>query len=117
MISKAEKSRMSRKDFVNFYITIVRSQLEYATPVFPTSLPNYLVEKLEYIQKRAMYNIFPDLKYTEAMRIASIITLEERKLTMCKAFFKAFKIKTVFYHSYYRNSVNQNIVLEKVQNI
>ena len=90
-LSILKKSRMSSSDLVNFYVTIVRSQLEYATPVFATSLPNCLIEKIESIQKRAMFIIFPDLPYAEALQKANLVTLEQRRMNICKAFFKSIQ--------------------------
>ena len=90
-LSTLKKSRMNSKDLVNFYTSIVRSQLEYAAPVFATSLPNCLVEKLESIQKRAMFIIFPGLDYIEALKKANIVTLEERRMNICKTFFQSIQ--------------------------
>ena len=52
---------MSNNDLINFYTTIIRSQLEYAAPVFATSLPNYLIDRLELIQKSSLH-------YSEALK-------------------------------------------------
>ena len=89
-LSTLKKSRMSSKDLVNFYTTIIRSQLEYATPVFATSLPICLIEKLELIQKRAMFIIFPGHHYKEALKMANIDTLQDRRMAICKAFFSEY---------------------------
>ena len=88
-----KKSSMSQKDLVNFYTTIIRSQLEYAAPVFATSLPNCLKEKLESIQKRALFIIFPGVDYTEALKMANIDTLEQRRISICKVFFRNIQTK------------------------
>ena len=44
-----------------FYITCIRSMLEYACPVFHRALPGYLREDLERLQKRALRIIYPDM--------------------------------------------------------
>ena len=87
-LSILKKSQMSCKDLVNFYVTKIRCQLEYAAPVFATSFTHCLIEKIESIQKRAMFIIFPGHEYTQALKMANIDTLEHRRLMICKAFFQ-----------------------------
>ena len=43
--------------------------------LFHRSLPRYLSEDLERIQKRAMGIILPDYKYRDALKTANIDTL------------------------------------------
>ena len=50
-------------DLVRFY-TCIRSVYDYAVPVFHSSLPSYLINDLEWIQKRALSIIFPHLCYS-----------------------------------------------------
>jgi hypothetical protein len=44
---------------VQFYRTCIRPVTEYACPVYHNSLPDYLRNELEAVQKRAMRIIFP----------------------------------------------------------
>ena len=90
-LSILKKSRMCNKDLVNFYTTIIWSQLEYATPVFATSLPNCLIEKLELIQKRTLFIIFPGYHYSEALKMANIDTLQDRRMAICDVFFQSIQ--------------------------
>ena len=62
-----------------FYCSAIRSALEYACMLFHRSLPRYLSEDLERIQKRAMRIILPDYKYRDALKIANIATLYDRR--------------------------------------
>ena len=87
-LAALKKARLTQIDLLKFYCSIVRSQLEYAVPVFATSLPGTLIERLESVQKRAMRIIFPELSYTEALKTANIVTLQKRRLDICKRFFK-----------------------------
>ena len=48
------------------YTTCIRPVLEYACPVFHHSLPQYLSNEMERLQKRALRIIQPDLSYAEA---------------------------------------------------
>ena len=83
-----KKSRLTTKDLLTFYISIVRSQLEYAVPVFATSLTSSLIERLESVQKRAMHIIFPDLSYADALKTANIVSLQQRRMDICERFFR-----------------------------
>ena len=49
-----KRARVSQKDLCLFYITCVRSVIDYAVPVFHYALPAYLMPELERVQKRAM---------------------------------------------------------------
>ena len=71
-------------DLVLFYITCVRSVLGHAVPVFH-SLPKYLIDELEGIQKRAMAISFPGC-YNNAINIANIPRLEDHHKNICKLF-------------------------------
>ena len=67
------------KDFITFYLTCVRPVAEYACPVFHDSLPQYLSQDLEKLQKRALRIIYPGLSYPEALSEAGIVTLFDRR--------------------------------------
>ena len=49
-----KRARVSQKDLRLFYITCVRSVIDYAVQVFHCVLPAYLMPELERVQKRAM---------------------------------------------------------------
>ena len=62
-----------------FYLTCIRSVLEYASPVFHRALPEYLSDDLERLQKRALRIIHPDLSYRRALEQSKLPTLYERR--------------------------------------
>ena len=62
-----KRANVSHDDLKLFYITCIRSILDYAAPVFHYSLPKYLMNEMERIQKRVMGIIFPDLEYRRAL--------------------------------------------------
>ena len=49
-----KRARVSQKDLCLFYVTCVRSVIDYAAPVFHYSLPAYLTHEVERVQRRAM---------------------------------------------------------------
>ncbi len=57
----------------------IRPVLEYAWPVWHTSLPMYLSDIIETIQKRCLRTIFPVNSYDEARSISNLPTLSERR--------------------------------------
>ena len=66
-------------ELVQFYVTCIRPVLEYASPVFHRSLPNYISEDLERIQRRAFRIIYPDLSYSVALETVGLPKLHERR--------------------------------------
>ena len=62
-----------------FYTTCIRPVLQYARPVFHHSLPQYLSNEMERLQKRALRIIQPDLSYAEALVALDITSLYERR--------------------------------------
>ena len=60
-IRQLKKSHVATRELLLFYITCIRSILEYGSPVFHRALPSYLSEDLERLQKRAMKIIYPEL--------------------------------------------------------
>ena len=79
LLRELKKSGVSCNDLVLFYCSAIRSVLEYTCMLFHRSFPRYLSEDLELIQKRAMRIILPDYKYRDALNIAKIDTLHDRR--------------------------------------
>ncbi len=61
--------------------------LDYAVPIFPYSLPKYLSQELERVQKRAFAIIYPHLKYEEALNRSGIEHLSTHHQNSCKKLF------------------------------
>ena len=78
---------MGTTELIQFYRTCIRPITECACPVFHDSLPVYLAEELESIQKRAIRIIFPLRPYTEVLRETGLVTLSERRQTIVNGFF------------------------------
>ena len=72
---------------VTIYNALVRSVLEYACPVWSNSPQQYLNQKVEKVQKRAMRIIHPYISYDMALSLSSIPRLEERRLSICSRTF------------------------------
>ena len=93
-LAQLRRARVSPEDMLKFYITVIRPVLEYAAPVWSTSLPEYLNYKLEQIQKRALRTIYPSLKYDQALDTSGLETLQLRRTNLCKNFFRKIQNET-----------------------
>ena len=58
---------------------VITSVLEFSSQLFHRTLPKYLSDDIERIQRRAIRIIFPSLSYYEAMDKAGVPTLLERR--------------------------------------
>ena len=65
-------------DILNFYCTCIRPVLEYCAPVFHHSLPAYLSDDIERIQKRALSIINPHVSYQENLSRFNLSILKDR---------------------------------------
>ena len=68
-------------DIVKVYCSLVRSVVEYASVVF-SNLPQYLVDALEKLQKRALKIIYPNYSYEAALDVANLEKLECRRVNI-----------------------------------
>lgn len=78
-----KRARVPPKDLCLFYISCVRSVIDYAAQVFHYSLPDYLAQELERIQKRAMRIICPGLDYQQALTSMNLLTVKEHHNNIC----------------------------------
>ena len=62
-LRQLKRAGVSCNDLLLFYCSAIRSVLEYTCMLFHRSLPRYLSEDLERIQKRAMGIILPDSQH------------------------------------------------------
>ena len=79
LLRELRRAGVSCNDLVLFYFSAIRSVLEYSCMIFHWSLPRYFSEDLESIQKRTMCIILPDYKYHDALKIANIDSLYDRR--------------------------------------
>lgn len=93
------RAGVDQVSILNVYISTVRPVLEYAVPVWQ-SIPGFLSDKIESIQKRALRIIFPTAeKYTEALKLAHLDTLADRRNNLCVKYMDKMKRKDHPLHS------------------
>ena len=72
-----------------FYVAEIRPVLEYAFPVWHSSLTvAQTIKALESLHQRAMKIIFPDKDYLLSLIVASVDTLESRREHLTERFFR-----------------------------
>ena len=62
-------SGVSAHDLLTIYISIIRSVLEYCCAAWNTSIPSYLSDKIERVQRRALRILYPNMSYSAALAI------------------------------------------------
>ena len=75
-----KRAKVPDKKIVNFYTTCIRPILEYASTVFHYSLPNYLSDEMERVQKRGFRIVYPSMNYNEAFNESG---LQARRCAAC----------------------------------
>ena len=88
-IYQLKRAGIRQCDLLRVYVSLIRPVLEYACPVWHTSLPMYLSDNIETIQKRCIRTIFPGHSYDEARSISNLTlpTLFERRTKLCQPYF------------------------------
>ena len=60
-LRQLKRAHFEKALLLRFYTSCIRSVCDYAIPVFHASLPQYLIDDLERVQKRALSIIMPHL--------------------------------------------------------
>ena len=76
-IYQLKRAGIRQCDLLRVYVSVIIPVLEYACPVWHTSLPMYLSDNIDTIQKRCLLTIFPGHSYDEARSISNLPTLFE----------------------------------------
>ena len=77
-------SGIPAQDILTIYISIIRSVLEYCCAVWSTSIPSYLSDKIERVQRRALRILHPNTLYSAALATSSLPRLSDRRDILCK---------------------------------
>jgi len=75
---------------LHFYVAVIRPILEYCLPVWNHNLQQYLSDKMESIQKRAIRTIFSvtrGMLYIFALSYAELPSLQQCRQTLAKELF------------------------------
>ena len=77
---------VSSKDIVDFHCTVIRSVLEYCSPIFHHSLLDCLSER---VQKKALSIIAPDKSYKHCLVSFGLSTIYDRRNDQCIKLFNS----------------------------
>lgn len=110
-LKQLKRSFVSIDDVFYFYIAIIRPVLEYACPVWHSSLTHEQSLQIERIQKRALHIIYgPFTDYVELCVSKDISLLHDRRETLCKRFFISMLNKSNCLHYLLPQPRNPEIV-------
>ena len=89
-IYQLKRASARQCDLLRVYVNVnvIRPVLEYASPVWHTSLPMYLSDNIETIQNRCLRTIIPGHSYDEERSISNLPTLFERRTNLCQWYFR-----------------------------
>ena len=109
-------------DLFNIYTTLIRSLLEFCCVVWHQTLPSYLSQELEHIQKRALKIIFSAFSYSEARQFSNLRALNERrselwvktleKISRAGPLVKHLPMTSQHMHHYQTRGANKYILLK-----
>ena len=88
LLRQLKRANADSSDLLQFYTTCIRPVTEYCCQAFHDSLPNYLSDELERLQKRALRIIFPFISYTEALQVSNLTTAYSRRQSLTQRLFK-----------------------------
>ena len=76
-----------QKDLRKVYCSFIRPVLEYACPVWHFSLPAFLSDQIEQIQRRSVKIICPGLSYMDGLKELDLTALVDGREFLCKRFY------------------------------
>ena len=82
---RIKKVGVNREGILKVYLTTIRPILEYGVQVWQ-DIPEFLSNKLESIQKRALYIIYPCHSYLDALNTTNLSSLKERRTQLCRKY-------------------------------
>ena len=84
-----QRAGVKPEHLTKFFTTFIRPALEYAAPVWHSSLTQRLSDNLEAVQRSSLRVVFPDLSYRKALIATDLPTLASRRQELCLNFAKS----------------------------
>jgi len=85
------RAGVGKADIIGVYVSIIRSDLEYACPVWHPGLSKQQSDDIENIQRRCLKILYPSLTYSEILAATHLDTLSERRHRLTREFFNEIK--------------------------
>ena len=86
-LRQLERANIATKELITSYKTCMRPVTEYACQVYHNSLPKYLSDNLERLQKRALRIILPEKTYAASLESSNLATMDDRRQTLTERLF------------------------------
>ena len=86
-LRQLKRAKTATKELITFYKTCIRPVSEYACQVYHNSLPKYLSDDLERLQKRALRIILPEKTYAAALESTGLAMMHDRRQTLTERLF------------------------------
>ncbi len=83
IIRTLRRGGVPAEDLLTIYFALIRSVLEYCCVVWHHSIPLYLANEVERVQRRALKIILPGYSYKEALIQLGCSRLDERREQLC----------------------------------
>ena len=93
-----KRSKVPSNHLIHFYRSVIIPQLEYACPVWATSITAEQQAMLESIQKRALRIVYPELDYSSALHKSGLSSLKSRRDKLCYNFFQKMQKQSCVIH-------------------
>ena len=92
LLLRHKRAGLSNDRLRDVYSSVIRSCIEYSSPVYHSQLTQYQINMLEKIQKRCLRAIYGyDKDYETLLQISGLSTLEDRRVVQ----FQKFATKTL----------------------
>ena len=88
MLHQLKRSGVGVEDLKCIYCSVIRPLLEYACPVWHSSITKLQSQDIENIQKRVLRTIYGWKSYEVLLQEAGLPMLNERRYTLCKNYFR-----------------------------
>ena len=88
LLKQLKRAGVDRTSLIQFYCACIRSVLEYACQAFHFSLPAYLSDQTERVQKRISSILFSEVPQSKAPADVGSKTLFHRREKLCRTLFK-----------------------------
>ena len=108
---------LQARELLAIYISFIRPVLEYANPVWFSSLPAYLLKDIEAAQKRALRTAFGPQPYDALLRISGLPTLHERLRTLNHNFYTGMRSPNHRLHGLLPSTREQHYNLRSARNL
>ena len=90
-LKRLRRSGLTTEELIKYYITYIRPVVEYACQAWHGSLTGGQCRQVEQIQKRSLRIIHPDMTYDDALASCKLVSLEDRRESLCKKLFNQIR--------------------------